>query len=410
MSIIIDSLSRIDARVFAEDFRRYAVRISPSVRIRSSQNYIRSLLANKTIKDTDIVRSAPSSPPVCVQQGNEAIAIAEPEPPTVTPEPEIDFLPQTDTQKRTRNPKVEKRTALTRGESGDSAAAPFYDRTLKDRIVAFVAEQGPVTSADIGQHFGMERRRTSVLLADLKNKKRLFVVGYKKNEWNQVVSVLHTDPNFVYASPNMPIAEQTITEAKRPAHIPSLAAVDRGRSLVARNFNRDSIALQVFDQLCLRPRSIPELQTLFRCGDSKLKFMLDRMQGLDIVEKVGQERNEASGKLRTLFAVVEAAEAPTPERVPPSSETVANGRALIMRRCIKHGGKTLETFDELCANGPLTRGDLTERLGCHRTMIDVALRTLDAFGLVVDLGKTMGSETGHMRRLWDVKSETEANE
>ena len=56
----------------------------------------------------------------------------------------------------------------------------------------------------------------------------------------------------------------------------------------------------------------------------------------------------------------------------------------------------------------LTRGDLTERLGCHRTMIDLALRTLDAFGLVVDLGKTIGSETGHMRRLWDVKNETEA--
>lgn len=183
--------------------------------------------------------------------------------------------------------------------------------------------------------------------------------------------------------------------------------MDRGRALIARNFSRDSIAMQVFEQLCLRPRSIPELQALFRCGDSKLKFMLDRMQGLDIVEKVGQERNEASGKLRSLFAVVEAAEAPTPERIPSSPETIAKGRALIIRRCIKHGGKTLEAFDELCANGPLTRGDLAVRLGCHRTMIDVALRTLEAFGLVVDMGKEMGHLTGHMRRLWDVKNETE---
>ena len=387
MTVIVDSFSRIDAKTFAEDFRRYAVRISPSVRIRRAHSYIERLLASKTIKDTDIVRSTPSAPSTCVRKGNEAVAVAE---------PEIDFIPQTDTQKRTHVPQPK-----------GSEAAPFYDRTLKDRIVAFVAELGPVTSAAIGKHFEMEKRRTSVLLADLKNKKRLFVVGYKKNDWNQVVSVLHTDPNFVYASPNMPIAEQAITEAKRPAHIPSLSAVDRGRALVARNFSRDSIAMQVFDQLCLRPRSIPELQTLFRCGDSKLKFMLDRMQGLDIVEKVGQERNEASGKLRSLFAVVEAAEAPTPERIPPSPETVAKGRALIIRRCIKHGGKTLETFDELCANGPLTRGDLAVRLGCHRTMIDVALRTLAAFGLVVDMGKEMGHLTGHMRRLWDVKSETE---
>ena len=407
MTVLADSLSRIDAKTFAEDFRRYAVRISPSVRIRSSQNYIRSLLANKTIKDTDIVSSTPPAPPTCVRRGNEAIAIAQPEPPNVTPEPEIDFLPQTDTQKRTRNPKVEKRTALTRGESGDSAAAPFYDRTLKDRIVTFVKEQGPATSADIGQHFGMERRRTSVLLADLKNKKRLFVVGYKKNEWNQVVGVLHTDLAFAYVSPNIPDA-QPITEEKRPARIPSLAAVDRGRALIARNFSRDSIAMRVFEQLCLRPRSIPELQKLFRCGDSKLKFMLDRMQGLDIVEKVGQDRNEVSGKLRALFGVVEAEEVAPLPRVPPSPEIIANGRALIIARCIKHGGKTLETFDELCAHGPLTRGDLQERLNCHRTMIDVALRTLDAFGLVVDLGKTIGSETGHMRRLWDVKNETEA--
>lgn len=129
----------------------------------------------------DMLRpKTPSTPSVCVQKGNCAIAVAEPEPQNVTPEPEIDFLPQTQSQKRTRNPKVEKRTPLTRGESGDSAAAPFYDRTLKDRIVSFVTRQGPVTSADIGQHFGMERRRTSVLLADLQNKKRLSVVGYKK--------------------------------------------------------------------------------------------------------------------------------------------------------------------------------------------------------------------------------------
>lgn len=131
--------------------------------------------------------------------------------------------------------------------------------------------------------------------------------------------------------------------------------------------------------------------------------MLDRMQDLGIVEKVGQDRNDTSGKLCVLWGVVEAEDAPPPPRVPPSPETISKGREMIIARCIKHGGKTLETFDELCANGPLTRGDLAQSLGCHRTMIDVALCTLDDFGVVVDLGKVIGDETGHMRRLWDVK-------
>lgn len=266
-----------------------------------------------------------------------------------------------------------------------------------------------MTSADIGQYLDMPRQRTAATIIDMQKQKRLFVVGYKKNEYNQTVKVLHTDPHFPYVSPDLPNTHPVI-EDKRPARIPSLAAVDRGRALVARNFSRDSIAMQVFEQLCLRPRSIPELEKLFRRGSSCFKFMLDRMQGLGIVEKVGQDRNEVSGKLRAFYGVVEAKEVAPAPRVPPSPETIAKGRAKIMRGCLKGGGNTILVFDELCAHGPLTRGDLQARLGCHRTMIDVALRTLDAFGLVVDLGKTMGSETGHMRRLWDVKSETEANE
>ena len=283
-----------------------------------------------------------------------------------------------------------------------SETARIYDRTLKDRIAALIVERGPVTSADIGQYLDMPRQRTAATIIDMQKQKRLFVVGYKKNEYNQTVKVLHTDPHFPYVSPDLPDAEPVI-ENKRLARIPSLAAVDQGRALIERNFSRDSIAMQVFEQLCLRPRSIPELEQLFRRGSSCFKFMLDRMQGLGIVEKVGQDRNEVSGKLRALFGVVEAEDALPPPRVPPSPETIAKGREMIIARCIKNGGKTLETFDELCANGPLTRGDLQERLGCHRTMIDVALRTLDDFGLVVDLGKVMGDETGKMRRLWAVK-------
>jgi hypothetical protein len=313
-------------------------------------------------------------------------------------EPEIDFLTKTDTEKRTRRPQ---KAAV------GSETARIYDRTLKDRIAALIAERGPVTSADIGQSLDMPRQRTAATIIDMQKQKRLFVVGYKKNEYNQTVKVLHTDPHFPYVSPDLPAADPVI-EDKRPARIPSLAAVDRGRALVARNFSRDSIAMQVFEQLCLRPRSIPELEKLFRRGSSCFKFMLDRMQGLGIVEKVGQDRNEVSGKLRALFGVAEAEATPLAPRVPPSPETIAKGRAKIMRGCLKGGGNTILVFDELCAHGPLTRGDLQARLGCHRTMIDVALRTLDAFGLVVDLGKTIGSETGHMRRLWDVKNETEA--
>ena len=313
--------------------------------------------------------------------------------PVTESEPEVDFLSETDTQKRTR-----------RGKTGESETAPLYDRTLKDRIAALIAERGPVTSADIGQYLDMNRQRAAVTIIDMQKQKRLFVVGYKKNEYNQTVKVLHTDPHFPYVSPDLPAADPVVKQ-ERLTRIPSLAAVDRGRVLIERNFSRDSLAMQVFDQLCLRPRSIPELEQLFRRGSSCFKFMLDRMQGLGIVEKVGQDRNEGSGKLRTLFGVVEAEDTPPAPRVPPSPETIAAGRAKIMRGCLKGGGNTILVFDELCAYGPLTRGDLQERLGCHRTMIDVALRTLDAFGLVVDLGKTMGNETGHMRRLWDIKQQ-----
>lgn len=320
--------------------------------------------------------------------------------PVTESEPEINFLTQTDTQKRTRKP---------RENSDDSTPVRKHDHTIKARIAALIAERGPVTSADIGLSLDLPRQRTAATIIDMQKQKRLFIVGYKKNEYNQTVKVLHTDPHFPYVSPDLPAAEPVI-EDKRPARIPSLAAVDQGRALIERNFSRDSIAMQVFEQLCLRPRSIPELQKLFNCGSSCLKFMLDRMAGLGIVEKVSQERNAESGKLRALFGVAEAEAAPPAPRLPPSPETIAKGRAKIMRGCLKGGGNTISVFDELCAHGPLTRGDLQERLGCHRTMIDVALRTLDAFGLVVDLGKTMGSETGHMRRLWDVKSETEANE
>ena len=311
------------------------------------------------------------------------------------PELDMSFLPKTESQKRTRKP---------RENSDDSAPVRDYDHTIKARIAALIAERGPVTSADIGQYLDMNRQRAAVTIIDMQKQKRLFVVGYKKNEYNQTVKVLHTDPHFPYVSPDLPAAEPVI-EDKRPARIPSLAAVDRGRALVARNFSRDSIAMQVFDQLCLRPRSIPELEQLFRRGSSCFKFMLDRMASLGIVEKVGQDRNEVSGKLRALFGVVEAEDTPPVARVPPSPETIAAGRAKIMRGCLKGGGNTILVFDELCAYGPLTRGDLQERLNCHRTMIDVALRTLDAFGLVVDLGKTIGNGTGHMRRLWDVKTE-----
>ena len=325
---------------------------------------------------------------------------SQPKSDTVSPLPEapeldMSFLPKTESQKRTRKP---------RENSDDSAPVRDYDHTIKARIAALIAERGPVTSADIGQYLDMNRQRAAVTIIDMQKQKRLFVVGYKKNKYNQTVKVLHTDPHFPYVSPDLPPAEPVVKQ-ERLARIPSLAAVDRGRALVARNFSRDSIAMQVFDQLCLRPRSIPELEQLFRRGSSCFKFMLDRMAGLGIVEKVGQDRNEVSGKLRALFGVVEAEDTPPVARVPPSPETIAAGRAKIMRGCLKGGGNTILVFDELCAYGPLTRGDLTERLGCHRTMIDVALRTLDAFGLVVDLGKTIGNETGHMRRLWDVKTE-----
>lgn len=339
----------------------------------------------------------PSSLPTCVRRGNEAIAIAEPEPQNVTPEPEIDFLLETQSQKRTRKPRKPQDKAV------GSPAAPFYDRTLKDRIVSFVTRQGPVTSADIGKHFDMHRQRTSVVIAEMQKQKRLFVVGYTKNPRGQLVKVLHTDSGFVYTPPAPPVAADTIIEEKRPARVLSPADIERGRALVARNFSRDSIGVRAFELICLRPRSMPELEALFRCGNSSIKTMMMRMESLGIVERVGQERNVTAGRIRILFGVVIAKDAQPAQRVPPSPETIERGRAQIMERRRKDGGCTLQAFDELCANGPLTRSDLTKRLGCHCTMIDVALRNLDMFGLVAVIGKAMGSETGKMGRLWDVK-------
>lgn len=318
---------------------------------------------------------------------------------TVSPLPEsteldMSFIPKTDTQKRTHQPREKPKRQ-----------AP--DHTLANRIGAFIAEHGPVTSADISQRFNLNRQRVSAIIASMQRQKRLFVVGHKRNEYNQTVKVLHTDASFVYVSPSMPAVEAA-TEEKRLARIPSVAAVDRGRAIIERNFSRDSFALRVFEQLCLRPRSMPELQKFFHCSDSSIKFMLDRMQGLGIVEKVGQERNEIAGRMRALFGVVESDELPiTAPRVAPSPETIAAGRELIMRKCLKGGGNTILAFAELCTGGPLTRGDLQKRLGCHRTMIDVALHNLEAFGLVVDMGKSMDSLTGHMSKLWDVKTEVQ---
>lgn len=334
---------------------------------------------------TEFLRYLKQSKPV------EVAPSVEPEAPAV--EHEMDFIPQTQTQKRTRKPK----------ENTSSTGTRVLDFTIKDRIAAFVTEHGPLTSADIGQHFELNIKRTSSILVDMQKQKRIFVVGHKKNEYKQLVKVLHTDQNFIYESPDV-ASIAPIVEEKRPARITSQAAKERARALVVRNFRSDSIASQVLEQICMRPRSSPELETLFRCSNSRMKFMLDRMQDLNIIEQVGQERNPVSGKLRVLLGVVDAEDAPQTERISPSPETIANGRALIANRCNRGGGKTLEVFNELCANGPLTRNDLADRLGCHCSMADVALRTLEKFGLVVDLGKAMGDETGKMRRLWDVAS------
>ncbi len=132
MTVIVNSFSRIEAKTFAEDFRRYASRISPSVRIRRAHSYIERLLASKTIKDTDIVRSTPSAPSTCVQKGNEAVA-----------EPEIDFIPQTDTQKRTRR--------VVQPYRPNSATG--YN-VLPGEILAYLRKHERATNREIAQGLG----------------------------------------------------------------------------------------------------------------------------------------------------------------------------------------------------------------------------------------------------------------
>ena len=155
------------------DFLSYATSIDLDKRIRDSQRYIRRII---------LVSSAPPAPKSATVSPLPASSATE-------SEPEIDFLTKTDTEKRTRRPQ---KAAV------GSETARIYDRTLKDRIAALIAERGPVTSADIGQYLDMNRQRTAVTIIDMQKQKRLFVVGYKKNEYNQTVKVLHTDPHFPY--------------------------------------------------------------------------------------------------------------------------------------------------------------------------------------------------------------------
>lgn len=175
-------------------------------------------------------------------------------------------------------------------------------------VLALIAEHGPLTAGEVAERLG----RSSVWANNLMFRMRdvLHIVGNKRNERHYFVQVYHTDPDFAYAPPAPPKPADPVVE-KRPARIPSVAAVDRGLALVAQHFHEDARGKAVFERLCVRPQSVPELEAALKMDDTVVRFALRRLIQIGVVEEDGKEAtfDRTNRKhVRQVYAVVEVNE------------------------------------------------------------------------------------------------------
>jgi predicted transcriptional regulator len=349
MTLIARDLIRSDAKASAQSLARYAMSISPSVRIRKAKTHIERLLACKAITEADIVRKKPPGQSVCVQNSkNDTVSPLEPERYAPNPQTGYNVVPGEVAAWLKANGaqicrKIAKgihrdestvRNALKRMlERGEVIARPEKNKILyslvegvqvetpstsvnrrrnaRGEVLDLIAEHGPLTAGEVAEKLGLALAWATTLLFRMRDDHLIFTVGSKRNEKHYVVQVYHTDPAYVYIAPEPPKPADPIVEEKRPARLLSLAAVDRGLALIEKHFHCDSGGKAVFEQLCRRPQSVPELMATVRINDATVRFALRRLIQIGVVEEDGKEAtfDRTNRKhVRQVYAVAEVNE------------------------------------------------------------------------------------------------------
>lgn len=194
-------------------------------------------------------------------------------------------------------------------ETKPEQETPKRNTNARADVLALINEQGPLTAGEVAAHLGRSSVWAKNLLFRMRDDHALFIVGNKRNEKHYFVQVYHTDPAYVYVSPEPPRPSDPIIEAKRPARVPSIAAVDRGLMLVEQHFHEDARSKAVFERLCVRPQSVPELEAALRMNDATVRFALQRMIQIGVVcEEEKEATFDQLGRrhVRQVYAVKEA--------------------------------------------------------------------------------------------------------
>jgi len=209
---------------------------------------IKAFLAHVRRQSYSKPAATPSSPPVCVQNGNAA----QPAPKATKPR-------NTDARKN---------------------------------VLAAIAEHGPLTKTEIAEHANTTVVAIITTLSRMTRDNLLHIVGRKTGGRGQRMNVYHTDPGFVYVEPDapepLPPSPVAVIEAKRVARIPSIAAVDRGHAVIKANFHSDGMALDLFNLIYKRPRSAVELMHDLH-AKRPIDWLIRQMEGYGIVENIGRE-------------------------------------------------------------------------------------------------------------------------
>lgn len=202
--------------------------------------------------------------------------------------------------------------SLVEGVQVETPSTPVSRRrNARGEVLALIAECGPLTAGEVAEKLGLALAWATTLLFRMRDDHLLYVVGSKRNEKHYIVQVYHTDPVYVYIAPEPPKPADPIVEEKRPARLLSLATVDRGLALIEKHFHCDSRGKAVFEQLCKRPQSVPELTAALKINDMTVRFLLRRMVQFEIVCEEGKEAtyDRTNRKhVRQVYAVVEVNE------------------------------------------------------------------------------------------------------
>ena len=131
----------------------------------------------------------------------------------------------------------------------------------------------------MAEKLGLALAWATTLLFRMRDDHLIFTVGSKRNEKHYIVQVYHTDPSFVYIAPEPPKLADPIAEENGcplgAARIPSVAAVDRGLALIKKHFHEDGRGKLVFEQLCRRPQSVPELSAVLKMDERQVYAVVE---------------------------------------------------------------------------------------------------------------------------------------